>query len=295
MKIIIKISKSKITSVVLGVINNYPMKKIIVLSVITLIFGCKETSKKVEEAVVEVKKQVVKGNSFTSSIEKAHQKDVFLSKNAISYNIEVAFGGSTILDGMVTQLTNGAKIRIDEKNGTKVIFDNKETFICPKDAVDPMARFHIFTWAYFFSLPYKLNDDGTIWSGVSNRNWGKAKFMYPTAKLTFEAGTGDAPDDWYVVYKHPETDVLEGAAYIVSFGKDLATAEKEPHAIKFSNFTTVDGVPFATNWTFHMWSEAEGYGDQIGEAKLTNIKFLGNIEALFNRPENSKLIEKPNN
>jgi len=53
-----------------------------------------------------------------------------------------------------------------------------------------MARFHIFTWSYFYSLPYKLNDVGTNWSSVTDKTWGNTKFMYPTAKLTFEKGTG---------------------------------------------------------------------------------------------------------
>jgi len=189
------------------------------------LFSCKEASQKVmpveehsEEIVEEV---VIKGNDFTKSIENAHHKEAFLSKNSVSYEIEVAFGGNTILEGTVTQRTNGAKIRIDKKDGTKI--------------------------------------------------WGEAIFY--TAKLTFEKGTGDAPDDWYIVYKNPKTNVLEGAAYIVSFGKGVEEAEKEPHAIKFNDFTIVEGIPLATNWTFHLWTDVDGYGGQIGEVKLKNIKF----------------------
>jgi len=126
---------------------------------------------------------------------------------------------------------------------------------------------------------------------LKERIWGEAIFY--TAKLTFEKGTGDAPDDWYIVYKNPKTNVLEGAAYIVSFGKGVEEAEKEPHAIKFNDFTIVEGIPLATNWTFHLWTDVDGYGGQIGEVKLKNIKFLEDTEALFNRPENSKLIGAP--
>lgn len=272
------------------------MKKVLGVVLIALIFSCKETNKtkdQVIDTVIPKTEEVVNGNSFTQSIEKAHNKEIFLNKNAVSYEVEVAFGGNTILEGTITQLTNGGKIRIDKKDGTKIIFDGNQAFLCPKDKQDPMARFHIFTWSYFFSFPYKLNDEGTKWGSVVNKNWGNMKFMYPTSKLTFAKGTGDAPDDWYVLYKNPNTDILEGSAYIVSFGKGVKEAEKEPHAIKFNDFITIENVPFATNWTFHLWNDSEGYGDQIGEVKLSNIKFLENTRALFNKPENSILIEAP--
>jgi hypothetical protein len=32
---------------------------------------------------------------------------------------------------------------------------------------------------------------------------------YLTEKLTFKSGTGDAPDDWYVVYADKKTNLLE--------------------------------------------------------------------------------------
>ncbi len=273
------------------------MKKIILLSATALFFSCKEVSKNVEVQEVKTEKEVVqevplKGNSFTQSIEKAHNKTKFLSNKAVSYDLKVAFGGNTILDGTITQLTNGAKIRLDDHNdGSKVIFDNKEVFISPSDANDPMARFHIFTWSYFFSLPYKLTDNGTVIGSTVSKKWGED--TKETAKLSFTAGTGDAPKDWYVIYKDQSSNILEGAAYIVSYGKDVAQAEKEPHAIKYSNFTTVEGIPFATKWTYHMWTDLDGYGDKIGEATLSNIKFLDNTKELFNKPENSKILEAP--
>lgn len=270
------------------------MNKILILALPFLVFSCKESPKAKETPVTEpVVVEAQKGNLFTNSIEAAHKEPLFLKNEAVSFDLEVSFGGNTILDAKLTQLTDGSKIRIDKKDGTKIIFDNKEVFLTPKDAEDPMARFHIFTWSYFFSLPYKLNDEGTIWSEVANKKWGDAKELYTTSKLTFEKGTGDAPDDWYVIYKNPTTNVLEGAAYIVSFGKDVAEAEKEPHAIKYNNFINVDGVPFATNWTFHMWTDAEGYGAQIGEVKLKNIKFTKNLATLFEKTTAAKILEAP--
>lgn len=238
------------------------------------------------------KAKAAEGNLFTNSIEEAHKKQAFLEKEMLQFDIQVAFGGNTILDAKVTQYTDGSKIRIDNKDNSFIVFDGDRVLMSPADADSGMARFHIFTWSYFLNLPYKLNDKGTIWSKVTNRAWGEAQ-PFTSSKLTFDNGVGDAPDDWYIIYKHPNTDILEGAAYIVTFGKEVAEAEKEPHAIKYDNFQYVADIPIATNWTFHMWEEAKGYGDKIGEATISNISFLNKNASLFQQPDSFQEVKAP--
>lgn len=229
-------------------------------------------------------------SEFVSSVEKTHQKEAFLSKEAITMNINVKFGGKDYLEGTLTQTTGGGNIKIKKKNGATIIFDGSKVY-AKGIAADKLggARFDIFTWSYFLGLPYKLNDGGTKFSEAVSKKWG-AQF-YNSAKLSFESGTGDAPDDWYVLYQNPETKVLEGAAYIVSYGKGKEAAEKEPHAIKYDGFKTVGVVPFPTSWSFHMWNEKEGYGKQIGSVEISNIQFI--TAADFSVPKNAILAEAP--
>lgn len=236
--------------------------------------------------------KVPEGNLFTNSIEAAHKKQAYLEKDMLQFDIQVSFGGNIILDATLTQYTDGSKIRIDNRDQSYIVFDGDQVLMSPANANAGMARFHIFTWSYFLNLPYKLNDKGTIWSEVTNRVWGEAQ-TFTSSKLTFNNGVGDAPDDWYIVYKHPNTDILEGAAYIVTFGKVVAEAEKEPHAIKYDNFQYVADIPIATNWTFHMWEEAKGYGDKIGEATISNISFLDKNASLFQQPDSFQVVKAP--
>ena len=225
--------------------------------------------------------------TFTSSIEKAHKKNAFMSKKYLKYTIDITFGGKKHLKGIITQEPGGGKIKIEKEDGSLIIFDGKEVYALGVNEKDmATARFDIFTWSYFLGLPYKLDDQGTIWSNFSDSKWGAENFT--TGRLTFESGTGDAPDDWYVIYKNPKTNILEGAAYIVTFGKGKEKAEKEPHAIKYNQIEQVNSIPIATNWTFHMWSLKNGYEEQIGEAKLSNIKFLK--EAEFIVPTKAKVV-----
>jgi hypothetical protein len=41
----------------------------------------------------------------------------------------------------------------------------------------------------------------------------KEKTNYLTEKLTFKSGTGDAPDDWYVVYADKRQIYLKSSLY----------------------------------------------------------------------------------
>lgn len=228
--------------------------------------------------------------SFTSSIEDVHRKEIFSSKKILTYNIDVQFGGRSYLKGKVIQTPGGDKIKIEKEDGSIILFNGEEV-VASGISADKIgrARFDVFTWAYFMGFPYKLNDQGTKWLDFEEKTWGN--YQVDTAKLVFESGTGDTSDDWYVVYQNPTTKMLEGAAYIVSFGKGKEAAEKEPHAIKYHDFVSIDGIPISTKWTFHMWTPNKGYGVQIGEVNLSDILFLETVD--FSMPEKVVKVRFP--
>ncbi|WP_275316681.1 heat-shock protein Hsp90 [Tenacibaculum bernardetii] len=234
--------------------------------------------------------QIISAKEFTSSIEKKHQKEVFMKKKYISFDIDIKFGGAEHLLGKITQETGGGKIKIEKKDGSIIIFDGTNVYV--KGIAEKLhegARFDIFTWSYFLGLPYKLNDKGTIWSDLDKNKWGQVDLE--TAKLSFSSGTGDAPDDWYIIYKNSKSSILEGAAYIVSYGKGKEKAEKEPHAIKYNSYTVIDGALIPKNWTFHMWSLEDGYKNKIGEVQLSNVIFTE--QADFSKPKGSVVVNAP--
>lgn len=270
------------------------MKTLFTISLGLLFLTCKDKSEKSvklpSQEVVTQKTNEVTKTPFTQSIEQAHKIKSFLSHKVVQYNIELAFGGNPRLNASITQTTDGSKIKIENKNGSTIYFDGTNVYGFPKEANFKGARFDIFTWSYFFALPYKLNDQGTTWGKVKNHKWGESE--YSTSKLSFAAEVGDTPDDWYLVYKNPQTALLEGAAYIVSFGKELTKAEANPHAIKYANFTTVEGIPFATQWTFHNWSLEKGYTDLLGEGIIADIKFTDAPLTFFAKPPADAVLLK---
>ncbi|MUP46359.1 hypothetical protein E0K83_11450 [Gramella sp. BOM4] len=228
--------------------------------------------------------------SFSENIEEAHNKTAFMTHEAVAFDIKLMFGGKNRLNGEVSMLTNSTKVRLDKNNGTTVIYDGEQVYITPDTANVAGARFDIFTWQYFFAMPFKLTDPGTVWEDPKKHLLDSLE--YDAAKLSFESSIGDSPDDWYVVYQDPETSRLKAAAYIVTYSKDQEEAEKDPHAIVYSDYTMLGGVAFATKWNFHNWSQENGLGEKLGEARISNIRFFKPDEKTFKVPENSKAVNK---
>ncbi|TVZ25436.1 hypothetical protein JM83_0348 [Gillisia sp. Hel_I_86] len=275
------------------------MKNLILLLAIFTLISCKEEEKKAEnsEEVIMTEPDAGIGNgaispavAFAQGIESAHNKEDWNAEKAVSFDISLTFGGKERLNGKVTALTNSTKVRVDKNNNTQLIYDGKNAYLYPADAEPKGARFDMFTWQYFFALPFKLTDPGTKWESMESIELNNDP--YDVGKLSFENNIGDAPDDWYVIYQERKSGLLHAAAYIVTFGTNQEKAEEAPHAIVYSEYEVVEGIPVATKWSFHNWNLKDGFGEKIGEATLSNITFFEAEDKLFDKPEDAVVIEK---
>ncbi|MEM6261336.1 MAG: DUF6503 family protein [Bacteroidota bacterium] len=220
---------------------------------------------------------------LTSQIEQAHEKGAFLSREAIQFDLVLTFGGKERLNGTITTATNSSWGLIELSSGGKIYVDKNKVFCSPALADKKSVRFDAYTWTYFFLFPYKLSDPGTQWSAFSNGVIeGK---LFNTQKLSFAAGIGDAPDDWYILFTDPETHVLEYVAYIVTAGKSQEEAEADPHAIQYKQYKKVDEVPIAHEWVFWEWRKEKGVTRQLGQATLSNVAFVSASPEFTEVPE----------
>lgn len=282
------------------------MKYITFIIITVILSSCNSSVKKTQEdqtkasdtaATIPVEPNGGIGNGalsiekqFLQNIESAHKKDAFLDHEMISFDAVIKFGGNTILDGKITMLTNSTKVRIDKNDGTKLIYNGNKVMLCPKEANDKRARFDMFTWSYFFALPYKLDDPGTNFKLEKDRTLDSEN--YATAKLTFAQGTGDAPDDWYVLYINPKNKIVTAAAYIVTYGSNnnISKAESDPHMIIYKDYAMIDNIPISTQWDFYGWNEDQGKTDKLGEAIIKDVVFLEENASLFEEPDDYKEI-----
>lgn len=229
-------------------------------------------------------------DSFAASIEKAHGIDAWRSKSAVSTRLKVTFGGNTAIDGTLVMDPSGAHVRLELVAGSVLGYDAGDAWVSGADV--PGARFHVLTWPYFLAVPMKLRDPGTHLEDLGPRPFKDGREL-PAARLTFDHGVGDTPDDWYVLYRDAKNR-LAGMAYIVTFGKSVDEAEKEPHAVVYDGFEDVDGVAIPRHWRFYAWNEESGIvGVPIGEAKLDNVHFVEPAADAFTRPAGARSADMP--
>ena len=220
-------------------------------------------------------------------IEVAHGKHAWTRQQAVACDITVIFGADVLLQGSMTCEPGGGRVRIETEGGATLVFDGERAWVSPSAAKVPMVRFQLLTWPYFLAVPFKLRDPGTFLAPHGTRPLHGVP--HETALLTFDAGIGDSPDDWYVVYQDPETDRLAAVAYIVTYGTTTAEAEKEPHVLVYEDYRTIDGVALATRWVMYNWSLAEGaVGEPLGDVRLSNIRFVEPDEHQFERPVDAR-------
>lgn len=232
--------------------------------------------------------------TYAGPIEAAHNINAWNSIGVFKTELVVKFGGSERINGTLTLTPSTSKTRIDQKSGETLVWDGSRAWISPSAAEFPMARFHLLTWPYFLAVPFKLQDPGTHLEDLGLVTMDGVE--YSTAKLTFGENVGDAPKDWYILYTNTKTNVLEAMTYIVSYGKDeKAIEESTPSAIRYHDFTTVDGIAIPQRWTFHAWNQqTQSFGEQKGEVALTNMEILSSIPAgHFDKPADAKEDELP--
>ncbi len=232
---------------------------------------------------------------FADSISTAHGIEAYRSHQAVRADITVTFGGKTMLKGVVTFDTPVGKSRIETEDGTVMVFDGKDAWVTPTDTPIPpgMTRFHLLTWPYFVAAPFKLADPGTQIADAGNKPL-DAHRIFPAGKLTFGAGVGDTPDDWYMVYRDPDTDCLAAMSYIVTYGKTTHDAEKEPHLAIYEAYEEVDGVTLPTQLIFWNWEPALGkIGEQLGSLELSNFQFVEPDETDFTQPDGARIDALP--
>jgi hypothetical protein len=201
--------------------------------------------------------------------------------------LAVERGGRPIVQGKMLFPTDLGASRLDLADGTAVVFDGTSAWVSPASSGFAGARFHALTWPYFVAVPMKLRDPGTHLEALGQRQLQGETFE--AARLSFDPGTGDSPDDWYLLYRDSGTGLLRAMAYIVTYGRPAGAVKAEPHAITYHDFVEVGGVEIPTTWKLWSWSEAEGItGEPLGRVTLTEPRFVRPELGAFDRVEDAR-------
>ncbi|QDG53170.1 hypothetical protein FIV42_21210 [Persicimonas caeni] len=172
-------------------------------------------------------------------------------------------------------------------------WDGEQAWQKPADAdIALNPRFWALTPYYFVAMPFVLGDPGVNLELVGDEELQGQ--TYEVVKATFSAGTGDAPDDYYVLYFHPDTHKLRALRYVVSYPGFFPEGGHTPEKLMiYEGEQTVDGITFAKNFPTHKWdTEAAKPLDKVTAIEMSDVEFRpGTPQAYFEMPEGAKALE----
>ena len=107
---------------------------------------------------------------FAGAIERAHGKAEYLKKQAVKMDFVMARGGMNVVEGTFI-IETGSKRRVKAfmADGTVLIFDGESAWVSPQSSGVRRARFHLLTWPWFFTAPFKLIDPGSRLTALGQR------------------------------------------------------------------------------------------------------------------------------
>jgi hypothetical protein len=168
------------------------------------------------------------------------------------------------------------------------------------------VRFWSLTPYYFVAIPFVLADPG-----VQLAHFGELDFegrTYDEVLVTYEAGVGDSPGDYYIVLIDRETRRIGGCRYIVAypgfFPEGGHTAEK---LMVYDGAQVVDGITFPETFRTFAWNAphrvapgqnvADGalvdpVGELVTESTMSDVSFEPELrEDRFAPPVGATIVE----
>ncbi len=141
---------------------------------------------------------------------------------------------------------------IEVGDGMEMAWDGEKAWGRNWNAPYP-PRFYALLNYYFLNLPWVAHDPGVVLSEPGTARLADDPVDYRTIRMTFEAGVGDTPDDYYVLYIHPETHRLRANEYIVTYRSLLpeGVAHTPPHILVYDEYASVDGLLVPTRFTVY--------------------------------------------
>jgi hypothetical protein len=164
--------------------------------------------------------------------------------------------------------------QIGSKTEARFGFDGNVAWIVPSpDAFPTPARFWATTPYYFVGIPWVLADPGTRHELLDDASLHGT--TYNLVKVTYESGTGDSPDDYYVVYIHPETHTVDAIRYIVSYPGFFPEGGHSPEKLMtYEKRKVVQGLRIAHRYrAFPFDPTQDELGDPVTEVEIAKVRF----------------------
>ncbi|MCC1483690.1 DUF6503 family protein [Winogradskyella immobilis] len=288
--------------------NTKKQFRLLVLSLALIISACGETKKETEttqqsKETEEVAKAPIYNtedpSSILASIEYAHggwndlwsKKDVQytydyrlpddkadVSMERYIFDTEASFAHYTQHDVNAMPGAEGDMMQYFDGETTIAMLGDKKVEDPQAVGTSEFLRRANYFW---FVMPYKLNDAGTIAKYMGQEDYNGT--MYDKVGITYDSEiTGKEQNDIYILYVNPETKMIDRFFFSLP-----ALGVNVPAIIANYEYEDVEGQKIATKRTYFMPNENGEYGEipSINQT-LTNISFNNGFT-----PENIMSVE----
>lgn len=194
---------------------------------------------------------------------------------ALQFNYRYApVGGQPARDSLQTVDLLSSRAYHDMVSPVKgqLAWDGKQAW----STFDPKAaapRFWALTPYYFVGMPFVLGDPGVNLTIVNEDPALAGLPPAHTVKVTYNAGTGDAPDDYYIAYIAKDDARLLAVRYVVSYKAFMKDGKKhKPEKILiYSDFKPAGPLTLARTHSFFKYPGKKG--DPASNATLSKVKY----------------------
>ncbi|MUH34817.1 hypothetical protein D9O36_03090 [Zobellia amurskyensis] len=151
------------------------------------------------------------------------------------------------------------------------------------------TKFWALTPLYLMGHPFIIDGEGVNLELLPETTY-KDK-ANDVVKVTFAAGTGDAPDDYYILQFDKETHLLTATRYIVSYPEYFKDGGHNPEKfMEVGELVDVSGVLLPKELKTHWTTKDGGQGEYITQIDITDVQFVKDIDDdFFAVPENAKI------
>ena len=167
-------------------------------------------------------------------------------------------------------------------------FDGQDAWKHPAGAdLNVGPRFWSLTPYYFVGLPFVLADEGINFEVLPDEIWNDVS--YQKVKVTYAAGTGDADQDYYVIWINPFTGEVDALNYIVSYPAFFPDGGHLPEKFMvIAGKTRVDGIILPTGYTTRWSDEPE---EVITNITVSDYAFRPETrDEAFARPADAEVV-----
>lgn len=153
------------------------------------------------------------------------------------------------------------------------------------------TRFWALTPYYFLGLPFVLDGQGVNLEKMESVNFKEAP--QDVVRVTFDPGTGDAPDDYYILYFDQQTHLLSVIRYAVSYPGYFQKGQRgNERFMEVTGYKQTSGITFPTGYKTYMSLEDGSPGQYVTEITVSNLSFQNKVpDDYFNPPSNARLVE----